>query len=338
MRCGGCGAALDGRYVKVGARGYHRECFRCQACRLPIGGPFQVERGAFLHPECWQAQFAPRCVACQQAVGSRYVKSQDGRPFHPACFQKAEAPHCVVCAKGVLEPVVKDPWGHTYCARHRKEVGVCAYCDRLTHRNVGGGGLKYPDGRVICRGCRPSAVDGQRELQGVVRAVQAEMASWGVVLPVQPAVVAVDRSSLVARLTKNPHAGLANVLGLAMNREKVGPQGRSGHEATVHLLTGLPLVVLEAAAAHELFHVWCFGTGMRHAFNTEEGACNLMSDRILAARPGELAAYRRQQMQADPHPAYGAGFRRVARYAQKQGLEALLQRLRHHKDLPLLAF
>lgn len=337
MRCGGCGAGLEGRFVKVGARAYHPACFRCQACQLPIGGPFQVEKGAFLHPECWQKAFAPRCAACQQPVASRFVKSQDGRPFHPNCFQKSEAPHCLVCAKGVLEPVVKDPWGHVYCARHRKEVGVCAYCDRLTARAVGGGGLKYPDGRVICRGCRPSAVDSAREIQTVALAVQAEMAGWGIHLPVQPKVVGLDRAALVARLTKNPHAGLANVLGLAVNVERRGPHG-SSHEATVHLLTGLPRVVLEAAAAHELFHVWCFGTGRRHGFATEEGACNLMADRILAARPGELSEYRRKQMQEDPHPAYGAGFRRVDRFVKKQGFPALLQRLQAHSDLPLLAF
>lgn len=290
--------------------------------------------GAFLHPACWQAQHAPRCAACQRPVEAKWVKDQAGQAYHPACYRREAAPFCEVCQQGVMEAVVKDPHGHTYCARHRKEMGLCAYCDRLTHARIGGGGLKYGDGRVICRPCRQSAIDEPRALLQVVRAVQGELATWGVRLPMEPRVEALDRTTLVRRLTKTPHAGMAHILGVAVNRGRPGP----GHEASVHLLTGLPKVVLEAAAAHELFHVWCFATGQAHSFATEEGACNLMSDRILAARPGPLAAYRRQLMQVDPHPAYGAGFRRVARFEQKQGLPALLERLRRHPDLPWLAF
>jgi hypothetical protein len=242
----------------------------------------------------------------------------------------------VVCARAIVGTALTDYWGHVYHAEHERELGTCLYCSRLTHASIGGGGLKYPDGRIICRLCHKTAVHRPTDAQRTVQVIRERMAGWGVDLEdIEVPVRIVDRAKLLHLLGRS-HAGLKTVSGLAvMNWQRDGRQVRN-REAAIYLLDGMPLRCLEATAAHELMHVWNFHKCPPHAFEFEEGACNYMSYRIHAEQGDEMAKYHIHQLQTDTHHAYGAGFWRIKKYVERHGFPRLLSLLQRSKDFPIL--
>ncbi|MEB3285165.1 MAG: LIM domain-containing protein [Candidatus Sericytochromatia bacterium] len=333
MVCAECRADIQGRYLRVGRLTFHPEHFLCHRCKKPIVGTYHVHLGAFLHPSCYAEHDAPRCSVCSQAVLDRYVE-HEGRIVHVTCYGKHFAAHCVVCRRAIVGTWLKDHWGNVYHAAHAREYATCLYCNRLCHDAIGGGGVRYADGRSICRMCHRTAVHRESDLQGVVNKVRLRMNAWGVDLgdlsvPVQ----AVDRHRLGHMLGRS-HQGIKTVSGVAlMNWERQGRQA-TNRRAAVFLLHGLPLHWLEATAAHELMHVWNFHNGPEHSFALEEGSCNYLSYRIHQEKNDEMAAYYIQALMSDPHPAYGQGFRRARQYVERHGFDKFLHLLSHARDFP----
>lgn len=332
--CSGCREPIAGAYLRVGKQAYHPQHFRCGDCRQPIDGPFRLHERRYLHPACY-AKRAPRCGICGEPLLEGFVKDAEGS-YHEACYGKHKAEPCAVCRRRIVGASLKDFWGNVYHAEHAREMGTCHYCGRLTHANVGKGGVQYADGRVICRLCHKTAMHRDPDAQRATARVQGELAALGietrdVAIPVR----FVDRNALMRAMAGGPHKGLAFLQGVATMETAPGGAKRG----SVSLLTGMPLTVLEGLAAHELMHIWNFYNGPKHAFAFEEGACNYVASLIWKARAeaGDLlAGYQIAQMEASPHPAYGAGYRRVRAYAEAHGLPALLATLRKRADLPLL--
>lgn len=336
MLCAQCRQGIQGQYLRVGKLAFHPEHFVCRACAQPIAGSYHVHQGMFLHPACFADRFAPRCAICAQALTGKYVTSE-GKPYHERCYGEHKATQCDVCLRMIVGTALTDYWGHTYHAEHARDIGRCHYCDKLVHPRITGGGTTYGDGRVICRGCHKTAVLRDREGQAVVARVRDRLAGWGVDLGAAAVPVKfIDRLALARMLKGGPHASVKRVSGFAHMATR--SQGRVvvGKEATVFLLAGMPLEVLEATAAHELMHVWNFFSGPAHAFALEEGSCNYMSYRIHLEHPEPMRGYYLDCLMNDPHPAYGDGFRKVKKYVDRHGFEKLLAMLRRSRDFPLL--
>ncbi|MFN3428653.1 MAG: protein DA1 [Candidatus Sericytochromatia bacterium] len=336
MHCAHCRQAITGRYMRVGKLAFHPEHFLCRACQSPIQGSFQVFQGAFLHPACYEAKHAPRCAVCTQPLVGRHVV-HEGKPMHDVCYGKHFAKQCDLCRRMIVGAYVTDYWGHTYHAEHTREFAECMYCGKLVHPAISGGGTTYPDKRAVCRGCHKTAVHRDADGQRVVASVRARMAGWGVdlgnlVVPVR----LIDRNQLSTMLKGGPHASMRRVSGFAGMTWEAQGKSVQNKKASIYLLNGMPLSVLEATAAHELMHVWNFFNGPRHAFALEEGSCNYMSYRVHEAQGGELADYHIDCLMKDPDPAYGEGFRKVKRYADRHGFERLLTMLQRSSDFPVL--
>lgn len=332
-QCSSCRQAISGAYLRVGKQVFHPEHFRCGACRQPIAGEFRLHERRYLHPACYAA-VAPRCAICTQALTGAFVKDAEGS-YHEACYGRHKAQDCVVCRRKIVGASLTDFWGNVYHAEHAREMGTCHYCGRLTHANVGKGGVQYADGRVICRLCHKTAMHRDADASRATARVQAELAAFGIeTRDIDIPVRFVDRNALMRAMAGGPHASLAFLQGVATM--ETDPQGRK--RGSVALLTGMPLVVLEGLAAHELMHIWNFFNGPRHAFAFEEGACNYVASLIWQARAARgdlLAGYQIEQMNRSEHPAYGEGYRKVRAYAEARGLPALLGVLRRSRDLPL---
>lgn len=309
---------------------------QCSHCRQAISGRYYPYRGRALHPHCFEAHYAPRCAICGEALTGKYVQSE-GQAYHERCYGEHKAEKCEVCLRMIVGPMLTDYWGHKYHAQHAREFGSCTYCSRLVHPRITGGGTTYGDGRVICRGCHTTAVHRDREGQAVVARVRQQLAGWGVDLGTLAVPIRfIDRNQLSRYLHGGPHASAKFVFGFA--HMETARQGRTvtNRQASVYLLTGLPLETLEASAAHELMHVWNFFHAPQHTFALEEGSCNYMSYRIYQGHTGPMAAYHIDTMMKDPHPHYGEGFRRVKKYVDRQGFEALLTLLKSRADFPML--
>ncbi|MEB3328555.1 MAG: LIM domain-containing protein [Candidatus Sericytochromatia bacterium] len=334
MVCADCREPITGRYLKVGRLTFHPEHFRCRACGQVIVGGFQTHQGAFLHPACFAERHAPRCGVCEKPITDRYVQ-HEGRAVHATCYGKHFAARCDVCRRAIVGTWLKDHWGHVYHAEHQREFATCLYCGRLCHDAIGGGGVRYADGRAICRLCHRTAVHRDGDVARTVAAIRRRMAAWGVDLgAIEAPVQTVDRHRL-GQLLGRSHAGIKAVSGIAvMNWERHGREVRN-KRATICLLHGLPLQWLEGTAAHELMHVWNFHHGPPHAFELEEGSCNYLSYRVHQEQGGEMAAYHIESLMKDPHPAYGVGFRRVKRFVERRGFDQLLLLLQRARDFPM---
>jgi hypothetical protein len=335
MRCAHCKAVIEGRYIQAGRLCFHPGHFLCHACQLPIQGSYQVHAGRFLHPACYAEHHAPRCPVCAQAITGQAV-IHEGRAHHPRCYEQTAALQCVVCAKGIVGPALTDYWGNTYHAAHAREFGTCQYCARLTHASIGGGGLNYPDGRVICRGCHRTAVHREADVRRLLTEVRARFGQWGVDLGrVDIPLKVVDRNQLNQLLRRSAHQPSKWVSGLwQMVFEQQGAT-RQNKQGTMYLLGGMPLAVIEATAAHELMHAWNYYHARPHAFALEEGACNYMSYRMYLARNNEEGRYHIDALMKDPDPAYGAGFRKVKGYVDRHGFPRLLTLLKESHDFPM---
>ena len=335
MVCAHCRQGISGQFLRVGKLAFHPEHFLCAQCKRPIQASFNVHQGACLHPACFEAHHAPRCGICEQPITGRFVQ-HEGRKLHDTCYGKHLAKTCDVCRRGIVGTSLTDYWGHTYHAEHARDLATCLYCGKLCHEAIGGGGLLYPDGRPICRGCHKTAVHRDGDAQRTVATVRARMASWGVDLgDVDVPVRMVDRTKLQQLLGRS-HQGVKMVSGLASMVAERNGRVTTGKRATVYLLTGMPHHWLEATAAHELMHAWNFFHGPAHAFDLEEGSCNYMSYRLHLERDDAMAKYHIDCLMKDPHPAYGAGFRRVKKYVDRHGFARLLTLLQRSKDFPLL--
>jgi hypothetical protein len=94
-----------------------------------------------------------------------------------------------------------------------------------------------------------------------------------------------------------------------------------------------------------LFYILRLPAGMHLSPVVEEGVCQLMAYLWLQAQQpqmlamkghgtAELASYCSHQIQTDPSPVYGDGFRMALRAFQAFGLEALLSHVRLAGCLP----
>lgn len=337
MVCAHCRQGISGQFLRVGRLAFHPEHFVCRSCNKPIAGTFNVHNGMFLHPECFASKYAPQCALCHEPLSGKYVVHEK-QNYHQQCYGQHLAKKCMVCSRMIVGTSLTDYWGNVYHAEHAREFAACLYCSKLVHPHVSGGGVTYPDARAVCRGCHKTAVHREADAQRVVASVRKRMASWGVDLgELAVPVKFVDRTRLSTMLKGGPHASMKRVSGFASMTWQTTP-GRQvqNKQATIYLLTGMPLGALEATAAHELMHVWNFFNGPRHAFALEEGSCNYMAYRIHEAQGDEMAAYHIDSLMKDPDPAYGVGFRKVKRYVDRHGFERLLTLLRRSQDFPLL--
>lgn len=347
--CGACGLPIKGSYNTHQNRCFHPACYqerhapRCAHCARPIAGQYLVVKGANVHRECskpYMAQHNPPCAACGKALMERHVV-HEGATYHPECYSKTIAKRCDVCSQGIIGEYLTDYWGHTYHAAHAREFATCLYCSRLLHPTTGGGGgLVYPDGRPICRVCHKTAVHRDVDARRTVDRMRDRLATWGVDLgDIQVPIKIVDRSQLGSMLARGPHQHFKRVSGFAsMNWERHGREVRN-KQATIYLLTGMPLGWLEGTAAHELMHVWNFHNGPQHTFALEEGSCNYMSFRIheeQRQKGDAMAEYHVDALMKDPDPAYGVGFRKVRKYVDRHGFPRLLSLLETSRDFPLL--
>lgn len=375
MVCAHCRQGISGQYLRVGRLAFHPEHFLCASCGQAIKGSYNTHQGRCFHPACYTEDHAPRCAHCQRAISGKYVMlerkalhnecarpymeahnppcaqcakplldrhvTHEGRKFHPDCFSKHVAIACSVCRQGIIGEYLTDYWGHSYHAAHAREFATCLYCSRLLHPTTGGGGgLVYPDGRAICRVCHKTAVHRDTDGRRTVERMRATLAGWGVDLgDIQVPVKFVDRNQLAGMLARGPHQHFKRVSGFAsMNWERMGREVRN-KQATIYLLTGMPLGWLEGTAAHELMHVWNFHNGPQHSFALEEGSCNYMSFRIHEAQQGRgdaMAAYHIDALMKDPDPAYGVGFRKVRKYVDRHGFDRMLSLLKSSRDFPVL--
>lgn len=100
---------------------------------------------------------------------------------------------------------------------------------------------------------------------------------------------------------------------------------------------GLPEALFEGVVAHELGHVWLGVHGVTGLpQRTEEGFCELLAYRFYVQKRSREGNYYAHNIERNPDPTYGEGFRRMNKLVQQVGFERLVARLLGSKLKPEL--
>jgi hypothetical protein len=296
--CSKCAKPLFGRYLRLpSGELYHRECFLCAGCYLPIEGKYVVRDGfrdhrggaiarndRFFHESCAEALFAERCRVCDKVF-------RNGEQFFRHSF-------------------FIDRGG--YCSSHESDGSPsCCSCNLKGARKDPL--VTLPDGRHLCNDCISTAIFESSEAipiyDDILHFFQSELNLMVPLSMRSVPVLVVDLPSLndQQRLNnfKNMHGGVSLVRGLTLSTTETSIRytvpahlvssadlirtmpGGFVHSLTkphsvvynvndsslasrarrdcvtcrsvtaVLVLCGLPRVLASSILAHEAMHVWC---------------------------------------------------------------------------------
>ncbi|MCH7548541.1 MAG: hypothetical protein IH969_03225 [Candidatus Krumholzibacteriota bacterium] len=298
--CHKCGESISGGYFETAGHFYHPDHFRCAHCDLRIDGAYTEHKGNNYHNECFRDNVALRCDLCGGVIQGEYVI---------------------------------DYWGNAYHLRHTKEAPMCDSCSRFISPDLTGGGVRYDDGRYICGLCRDKSVKSIEEILELVNEVAAHMSSLGMEVEYKGMKVHLVGRDQMQNLAGEHSSGLRGFTDYEEDWRIFGHV--RGRKLNVYFLYAMPRMELISTIAHELGHIYMFNHGR---FGNDrawsEGSCNYAAWRVLGKYPGRDSSFFRANMMQDDDPVYGAGFRRVKRYAEAEGTDAWIKRLRKKSDLP----
>lgn len=113
--CTACGNSISGLAIGQDDTFFHESCFVCYYCQEPIDQDvgFVHKEDHIWHEECYMANRAPRCGACNEVLVGKFMRTPEGTPYHKECFVcnncggsvaagyvlRDNIPYCAQCAK-----------------------------------------------------------------------------------------------------------------------------------------------------------------------------------------------------------------------------------------------
>lgn len=298
--CGSCGKPITVESFQTKGVYYHSGCFRCAHCDNPITGPYSEYKNKNYHNDCFERHIALKCALCDDIIRGEYLQ---------------------------------DFWGNSYCLRHDEDAPVCDSCGRFISETTTGGGVRYDDGRFICRICQPRSITDIDEILTLVHEVAAHMRKLGMKVDYHGIRIHLVGREEMQKLSGHHSEGLR---GFTDYREDFRVFGKShDRKMDMYLLYGMPRMELISTVAHELGHVWQFNRGrFRNDRAWNEGSCNYAAYLVLARYPGKESSFFRASLARDDDSVYGEGFRRVKVLAEAEGNKAWLRYLARSTDFP----
>ena len=341
--CGGCGQPVrDASFNVHEGKPYHTTCFtervlpRCPVCKKPVTGTYMPHKGASYHPECYRESVAPRCAYCNKPLIKRYVTAE-GKQYHEACYREHVVPRCAYCNEPLLGRFLSDAWGNSYCEKHQKEYPRCDFCGRLIPPAQQERGRNLNS--VRCPVCRQGAIETLSQAIPLFAGLEQWMRAQGLHFgSAKLNLELCDRAALASlrhsRGSGKP--GEPDTLGITrstmhtVNGREVGAQVDG-----ISILHGLPPTLFQGVAAHELGHAWLVIHGIRGLPAwAEEGFCELLAHRYWSGRHTAESRFHAGNIEKNPDPIYGEGFRKVRALADRLGFKQFIETLRATKRLP----
>jgi len=100
---------------------------------------------------------------------------------------------------------------------------------------------------------------------------------------------------------------------------------------TVYILNGLPLLEFNGVLAHEMMHAWLNQLDITMTDPETEGFCNLGTMQVYQKDGSKFAKILLDNMEKDPDPIYGNGYRGMKKQLKTMGWNKLIQKI---KGLP----
>lgn len=267
---------------------------------VPVPGPVYDDRADIrtgrppARPRT-KASTAPRRgrEACPEDVSAAQATTPLERYRRDLVATTTTALRCVVCATPIHGAYRAHRFWKLPYHRHHGACGVCGH----PTAEVGAGSR--------CTSCRRSAVDDPTVARARLHGVQVTLERRG---------MNVRRHPIGFELVDFTGSGRESTLGMT-STTRVPSAGGNHKRISVSIRCGLPDVLFDAVAAHELTHVWFRINDVAPALVLEEGVAELTSYWLLSQIRDRRAAALRYRTALEPDPIYGNGFR-MARSAE----------------------
>lgn len=302
----------------------------CEQCKQPIWGNYINALGATWHPEHFL------CTACQYPIYDASFNIHSGMPYHSECFRQRIAPRCAYCGKPLVKEYLVDQWGTMYCKEHQGKYPSCSYCGRLVPPQQQDQSAESGES-VRCPICRASAIESIDQAQPIFSRLIRWVNSQGLVYNnLHLSLELVDRQKLGGLIAG--HSGTAGIhsqgVTLSTTHTLNGKVTRTEVNG-VAVLEGMPAITFQGVTVHELGHVWLIVHGINDVpLWAEEGFCELLKHRYYTQLNTEESYYYARNVETNPNPIYGTGFRRVRAIADPMGFQRFVETLQKTKRLP----
>lgn len=326
-----CGKPLKDAIVQDGKDMYHPDCHSkaknlvCEVCGKPLAETWVDVDGKKYHSECYKKNIQIRCGICGKPIEGDYVR--DNGVYHESCYKEHKLERCVVCSRPLDGRHIVDAWGNKAHERHGSEDSLqCGSCGRIIAKKSSGGGSRYHDGRLICGICSRTAVHNLDHLKKVSDEIFSLFSSVGIMgIPRGIPVTLVDKDGL----KKQSGVGYnESARGFTLSLSKRQNTKTLSRDHTIFILEGLPLLEFKGILAHEYLHVWLSENEIHPSAQATEGFCNLGIMLVNTNDSSALARVLQTELENNPDPIYGKGYRAIKKKLDQKGWEGLIRSFR----------
>ncbi|MED6167367.1 Protein DA1- 1 [Stylosanthes scabra] len=334
----------------------------CAGCKSEIGhGRFLSCMGAVWHPQCF------RCNACNLPITDYEFSMSSNFPYHKSCYREQHHPRCDVCnnyiptnSAGLIEYRAHPFWLQKYCPSHERDgTPRCCSCERMEPRDT-----KY----LLLDDGLNMKVEQQVpmllvERQALNEAMEGEKNGHHH-LP-ETRGLCLSEEQTVTSISRRPKIGAGHrVVDMITEPFKLI---RRCEVTAILVLYGLPRLLTGSILAHEMMHAWLRLKGYPNLSpEVEEGICQVLAHMWLdseiysasgsdcssssssspssssaSSKKGKrsdfekkLGEYFKHQIEADTSSAYGKGFRLGNEAVLKYGLRSTLDHIQMTGSFP----
>ncbi|KMZ59241.1 LIM domain-binding protein 3 [Zostera marina] len=352
--CSGCNREIThGRFLSCIGGIWHPECFLCYACKKPISTTeFSASGKHPYHKSCFKNQYHPKCDVCAQFIPYNPDRLIEYRAhsfwLHKYCpsHEYDGTARCCSCerleARGTGYVPLED--GRKLCLEcldsaimDRSECQLLFHDIKEFYRGIGMEISQEFPLLLVERQALNEAINGERN--GHLHLPETR----GICLSEEQTV----RSILRWPKMKNSNRS-RDIITEPFNTV------RHCEVTAILILYGLPRLLTGAILAHETMHAWLRINGFRNlSQDIEEGICQVVghmwlenkvmfgfgstssSSSAISGMDRKLGEFFKHQIEVDPSPVYGDGFRAGKRAVVKYGLRQTLEHMGLNGTFPV---
>ncbi|MCF6268769.1 MAG: protein DA1 [Melioribacteraceae bacterium] len=298
VKCNFCKKNIDAEYLVVDGNPYHNDHFKCANCNKPIGGNYYSKDGRYFDNKCYEKLFLPKCAVCSTPINGKYLVDSYGVKVHKY---------------------------------HENKLNYCDNCNRIISEKTTRGGVKYSDGRNICKLCYNKKLNSYEEYTRSLDVVINRLNNYGLRFNKSKIKLKIVDLNKLQQISKNRYS--KSIRGFTFTSiEVVGSKKIFQH--TVYILSRIPSKYAESTIAHELMHIW-ISENLEHKLSSqlEEGSCNYISYTYLKSDYSSDAKDIIKQLYNNPDKIYGGGYRKVYEKFRGRDFNLFLNYLRKNTSI-----
>jgi hypothetical protein len=249
--------------------------------------------------------------------------------------------------ESLMLPTTRDPWGGNWLSSLTSAVSglggdSCPVCHRrmTAGRGVAMTGEQFCDRHLgttmcalcampadapglailLCRRCAATSIRTQSDVKRHVAGIKRQIAALGI------------RTVSPIRVVLAPPVKLHAIAG----DHALGATVSRGNEVTdLLVMQDLPFLKFGSTVAHEAMHGYMTQNGFGQVpAPVAEGLCQLLAYAWVIRQDGPLAAAERRQIEENPNPVYGDGFRQASEAVRRVGVQRTLDSVKSRHRFP----